>query len=226
MSGLAKFLEDEGLATAVIALVRHQAEEVRPPRALWVPFALGRPFGAAGDAPFQRRVLMALLDLFARPVGPVLEDFTCDAPPDGEDRNTLEHMAVDRDGSLIEEVDDLRPWHEASVARRGRTTVGASGLDAPGAARLLVSWLDGKTGSADVGLDMLRLASEDLKTYYMESAAAHSSAIDTAAVMSWFWARTAAGRVIRDVRAACLLSDNETLRDGGAYMFVPEGVND
>ncbi len=226
MSGLAKFLEDEGLATALIALVRRQAEEVGPPRALWVPFALGRPFGAAGHAPFQRRVLMALLDLFARPVGPVLEDFTGEAPPGREDRNILDRIVVNRDGPLVEEVDGLRPWYEASVARRGRTTLGASGLDAPGAARLLTAWLDGETGAEDVGLDLLRLASEDLKAYYMESAAAHTGAIDTAAVISWFWTQTAAGRVIRDVRSTCLSSDNKAFRDGGAYMFVPEDAND
>ena len=49
MSGLAKFLEDEGLATTLIALVREQAADVAPPRALWVPFELGRPFGAPDD---------------------------------------------------------------------------------------------------------------------------------------------------------------------------------
>ena len=219
-------MEDEGLATALIALVRRQAEEVRPPRSLWVPFPLGRPFGAAGNAPFQRRVLMALLDLFARPAGPVLEDFADEAPPDGEDRNVLDLLVVNRDGPLREEVDGLRPWYEMSVARRGRTTLGGSGMDAPGAARLLTAWLDGDAQAQGAGIDQLRLASEDLKAYYTESAVARTGAIDTEAVIAWFWARTAAGRIIRDVRLKCLSSDKTALRDAGAYMFVPEYVND
>ncbi len=219
-------MEDEGLATALIALVRRQAEEVRPPRALWVPFPLGRPFGAAGNAPFQRRVLTALLDLFDRRAGPVLEDFSEEAPPDGEDREVLDLLVVNRDGPLLEEIDRLRPWYEMSVARRGRTTLGGSGMDAPGAARLLTGWLDGEFQAHGTGIDRLRLASEDLKAYYMESAAAHTGATDTGAVIAWFWTRTAAGRIIRDVRSKCVSSDKAVLRDAGTYMFVPEYVND
>lgn len=219
-------MEDEGLATALVALVRRQAEEVRPPRALWVPFPLGRPFGTAGNAPFQRRVLMALLDLFSRPTGPVLEDFTEDAAPDGENRDILDLLVVNRDGPLREEVDRLRPWYEMSVARRGRTTLGGSGMDATGAARLLTAWLDGETQAQGTGIDQLRLASEDLKAYYMESAVARTGAIDTGAVIAWFWSRTAAGRIIRDVRSKCLSSDEAAIREAGTYMFVPEYVND
>ena len=51
MSGLAKYFEEEGLATTLIALVRGQAEAVAPPRALWVSFPLGRPFGVADGPP-------------------------------------------------------------------------------------------------------------------------------------------------------------------------------
>ena len=41
---------------------------------------LGRPFGAPNAPDFQRSVLRALLALFERPSGPVLEDFPDDAP--------------------------------------------------------------------------------------------------------------------------------------------------
>lgn len=213
------------MATVLIALVRRQAEEVRPPRALWVPFPLGRPFGAAGNAPFQRRVLMGLLDLFARPAGPVLEDFADEAPPEGENRDVLDHLVVNRNGPLLEEVDGLYPWYETSVARRGRTTLGGSGMDAPGAARLLTAWLNGEAMAEGAEIDQLRLASEDLKAYYMESAVAHTGATDTGAVVTWFWTATAAGRIIQDVRAKCLASDEAALRDAGSSMFVPEYVN-
>ena len=83
MSAIGHYLESEGIATASISLVREHTEVMQPPRALWVPFPLGRPMGVAHDPAFQRRVLRALLALFERPSGPVLEDFPEDAPADG-----------------------------------------------------------------------------------------------------------------------------------------------
>ena len=73
MSALSHFLESEGLSTTGISLVREHTEAMAPPRSLWVPFPLGRPLGAAGDAAFQHRVIAAALVLLDRPEGPVLE---------------------------------------------------------------------------------------------------------------------------------------------------------
>ena len=53
------------MATASISLIREQSEAVKPPRALWVPFALGRPLGAADDAEFQKRVMRAALGMLS-----------------------------------------------------------------------------------------------------------------------------------------------------------------
>ena len=61
MSALGHYLESEGLATASISLIRLHTEKIRPPRALWVPFELGRPLGVPDDPAFQTRVLRALL---------------------------------------------------------------------------------------------------------------------------------------------------------------------
>ena len=74
------YFEVEGLPTAQISLVRKHTVVIQPPRALWVPFDLGRPFGTPGEAAFQRRVISAALALFERESGPVLEDFPEDAP--------------------------------------------------------------------------------------------------------------------------------------------------
>ena len=81
MSALAHYLEEEGLATVAISLIRPQTEKTKPPRALWVPFELGRPFGPPSDAVFQLRVVLAALKLLERQDGPVLiEDFPDDDP--------------------------------------------------------------------------------------------------------------------------------------------------
>ncbi len=237
MSGLAKFLEDEGLATALVALVRGQAERVAPPRALWVTFPLGRPFGVPDDAAFQTRVLRATLALLDRAEGPVLEDFPEDAP----DRT------VDDDGqgwvcpvrfpkapaagegepldAALREIDELAPWYRAGLDRRARTTVGASGLPPADAARLLARWTDGTAREDTPGgmkpADALRLASEDLKAYYIEAATARPGPDAGEGVVAWFWTETAAADLIRALREACLAADDPAIRDVGDVMLAP-----
>ena len=72
MGALGHYLESEGIATTGISLVREHTEAMQPPRFLWVPFPLGRPLGAPGDAAFQHRVIRAALSLLEAPAGPVL----------------------------------------------------------------------------------------------------------------------------------------------------------
>jgi len=66
-------LERQGIATVAIQLLR----EVRPPRALFVPFPHGYPLGRPDDAAGQRRVIVSALSLLEDPslAPPVLRDF-------------------------------------------------------------------------------------------------------------------------------------------------------
>ena len=82
-------LERNGIATAVIQLLRSVAEKVRPPRALWVPFLHGYPLDAPGDPDRQHDVIDATLRMLENGVAepPVLVDFeppdrSADAPAD------------------------------------------------------------------------------------------------------------------------------------------------
>ena len=68
------------MATASISLIREQTERVRPPRALWVPFPLGRPLGIPGDTNFQLDVLRATLGMLSTATEPVIEDYPIEAP--------------------------------------------------------------------------------------------------------------------------------------------------
>ena len=69
-----------------ISLIRPQTENTKPPRALWVPFELGRPFGPPSDPQFQKRVILAALRLLERSKGPVvIEDFPDDDPRERPD---------------------------------------------------------------------------------------------------------------------------------------------
>ena len=87
MNALAHFLEEAGIATTGISLIREHSQRMRPPRLLWVPFPLGRPLGRPNDAAFQQRVIAAALALLDADSGPVLADFPEDSgsessPPD------------------------------------------------------------------------------------------------------------------------------------------------
>ncbi len=59
--------------TASITMLPEITAKIGPPRALEVPYPLGFPFGAAGDAGLQMRVLRRLLATAQRTDVPVLE---------------------------------------------------------------------------------------------------------------------------------------------------------
>ena len=81
MSTLAHVLEEAGLATVALGIVRGQLESTAPPRGLFVDFPLGRPLGKPGDAEFQHRVLAHAFSMLER-TEPGIEAFA-EAIPDG-----------------------------------------------------------------------------------------------------------------------------------------------
>jgi hypothetical protein len=95
--------------------VREHTEIVRPPRALWVTFELGRPLGIPDDPPFQRRVAKAALDLLARTDGPVLADYPEDVPEvtDFSGWACPINLAPSQVDSLAAEIDRLATWYDS-----------------------------------------------------------------------------------------------------------------
>jgi len=61
--------------TASVTMLPEITAAVRAPRALSVPWPLGFPLGAPGDAPLQREVLLRLLGLLGRDDVPLIESF-------------------------------------------------------------------------------------------------------------------------------------------------------
>jgi hypothetical protein len=55
LSGLAHYLEDKGLSIVVAALTRKHFIKMTPPRALWAPFEMIRPFATPKDIGLQQR---------------------------------------------------------------------------------------------------------------------------------------------------------------------------
>jgi hypothetical protein len=168
--------------------VREHTEIVRPPRALWVTFELGRPLGIPDDAPFQRRVVKAALDLLAHTDGPLVADYSEHAPEvtDFSGWACPISLAPSQTDSLAAEIDRMATWYDQSVARLGRTTVGVSGLDMPGAGTLVSRALDGELPDAQA----LKEAVDDLRAYYLEAASAFPDPGTSATRKKWFWDET------------------------------------
>ena len=220
-----------------ISLIREQTAAIRPPRALWVPFLLGRPFGAPGEPDFQRKVLRVLLSLFERSSGPVLEDFSEDAPaaqtrPD-EFACPVSFAPAPANGdglaqALRNEIAQLAPWYELAVRRRGRTTVGVSGMKVEEAASHAAAYLAAEPEPVTVdgvaaGVALKR-ACDDVKAYYYEAVAAQPGNLSPRAIDDWFWRETAAGKVFLALRESCLRSSDESLQPLGRLSLVPRAV--
>lgn len=238
MSAVGHYLEQNGIATTSISLVREHSEAMRPPRALWVPFALGRPFGAPDAPEFQRRVLLAALRLLEAPSGPVLQDFEEDAPGGVREQGTLscpvsfERSARPREGelarALLAEVAQLRPWHELARTRRGRSTFGVSGLSVNDAAAFVAAITDSgalEARAIEEGFALrLKRICDDLRAWYEEALAAQPGTPSRETLQDWFWERTAAGSAFFELQRICLQSGDKALQQFGTVQLVPRAV--
>lgn len=210
--------------------MRENTAYIRPPRALWVPFDLGRPLGVPNDAAFQLKVLRSVLALFERADDTViLEDFPDDAPGQGAPEN-MEGMVcpvplkkqagalpVDIVGNVVEEVDQLKPWAELFQTTNKRTSVGVSKMPLPDAIRFIGDVLT--TGQSDQVIKenwakTLRFATEDLRNYYLEAAAMRpGGAATTAERVNWFWGETSAGSLLLKLAPVCAKHEHLPLRE-------------
>lgn len=239
MGGLAHYFEEEGLPTTQISLVRMHTEAIKPPRSLWVPFEFGRPLGVPNDIPFQTRVLQSVLKLFEASNGPVLEDFPEDAPisdyagtgwacPVNLTKKETKLSSADQlRSSFKKEIIQLRSWYDLAVERRGRTTVGLSGLDIETIGDFLGGFIGGsipENPRKDVPLgNMLKYAVDDLKAYYFEAVTAQPSrpSPESNQLADWFWGETVAAQVILRIKESCASSDDELLQTVSLMFLVP-----
>ncbi len=233
MSAIGHYLESAGIATASISLVREHTEVMQPPRALWVPFPLGRPLGVPHNAAFQRKVLRALLGLFERHSGPVLEDFQEDAPPDpvwapadmqGEACPIFFDSPPEQAGELLsilrDELDQLAPWQTLAAQRRGASAFGLTGQTPAALAGQLVALTEASnTSSSD--WQAAKLAVDDLRTFYEEGAAIQPSPLAPAALAEWFYTRTQLSRLLHTLRQLGLAHEDATARQIADRMLIP-----
>ncbi len=242
MGALANFIERAGVATASISLIREQSESVRPPRALWVPFALGRPFGSAEDPEFQKEVIRAALGMLATATEPTIEDYPVEAPAEAEAGEWVCPVSfpVATDDSisarLVAEVTRLAPWSAETRASRGRTLFGVTGAtpdQVEAVARALGSIAE--TGNLseppEEGIQwqfdmpvLVRHLADDLRTFYHEAIAAQPGpgAPNHAALNDWIFGSTALGEALQAV-AVHLTEEASPLSMLVRGLLIPEG---
>jgi hypothetical protein len=234
-------MEDEGMSTAGISLIRPHTETIKPSRALWVPFQLGRPLGPPDDAAFQKRVLVALLELLEAPAGPVLEDFPEDEPEsdaitvlscpvnftrDAEASGDADEMLA----AFHREITTMRPWYDMSVNKRQRTTVGVSGIALEDLGDFIYAFVRGEPPENprdDLPLaNTLKLAVEDLKSYYNEGITAQpgQEQASSKVLQDWFWDETVGGKVLLSLMKVCTASDDKTMQMMGSHFIAPGDV--
>lgn len=211
---LARALEREGVATTSISMVREHTEKIKPPRALFVPFPFGHALGRPEDPVLQHHVLRAALDLLAEPAGPVLRDFPDEAEPAVEPPAPVQASAIAPAAAIPDdpalETAQMRQYHEQWLTRSGgRTIFGLTGIPATrfrGVVRFLQAFAAGQDADLDerpVELPLpnfVRYCADDWKALYFEGRLAMKPGAGGDEIARWFWAETAAGQVLRQVR--------------------------
>ena len=232
------------MPTVSISLIREHTEKIKPPRALWVPFELGRPLGAPDEPAFQLDVVRAALRLLESERGPVLEDYPHDAPkgaeggqpwacpvalPSPKPAETEADAFRDR---LLNEVSLLRSWYDEAVRSRGRSAVGLSGLRSDAVdemASFLAGFAAGESpvppeGASEEMPVLLRFLADDLKAYYFEAATAQPGrASPTGTELNdWLFGETVFGDVLYRLRDRLAASEDvgEKAVVGGIIPFA------
>ena len=209
---IAREIEQAGVSTTSISMVRQHTERVKPPRALFVPFPFGHPLGKPHDPAGQLAVMRAALALLERPSGPVLEDYSEDVF-EGQDINLPQAASVNRSAPRHEigfELSQLRPYYEQRRHAHGRTNVGLTGVR-PGRfsalVRLLEAYARGEDQpdipewNRDAPLpQFVRWAADDLKAFYLEARMQQHPSDSFQELNRWLWEDTALSQLLVGVR--------------------------
>ena len=219
-------------------MIREHTEKIKPPRALWVSFDLGRPLGVPNNPKFQISVLKHALNLLETAARPVLEDFPGDAPDTSEIPLQIACPVNFRSrtgqissiGKMFDDFSDeviqMRTWYDLAVEKRQRTTTGVSGLSPEEASEYLSAFAKGEPAEIKMKnssmADSIRMATEDLKAYYFEAVTAQpGQPTDSTSLANWFWGETVAATVINHLRQMCLESGDNELEMLGKFILVP-----
>ena len=121
----------------------------------------------------------------------------------------------------------LRPWYDLAVKKRGRTTVGVSGLNLDMIGDFISAFLEGgmsENPRKDLPLGLvLKLAVDDLKAYYFEAVSAQPGQAlpGSDRFADWFWGETVAGKMLLAVKQSCTKSNDPMLQTAAMRLLIP-----
>lgn len=224
MSVIAHWIENAGISTVVIGLVKEHLVKIKPPRALWVPFELGRPIGAPRDPAFQTKVLRTALEMTSRQLTTaVLDDFDGEDPRANPDEQ-WRAPAIQRTDKVTREVNALLPAHKRFVDKYNRTSIGVAGINIDDSATLMEALaVNDPTHSPRSDTSptlMARYIIDDLKSFYFEAALASGSP-NSEQLQQWFWQQTHLGAEIQRLRQRWMSSDIRKLNIVGERFLIP-----
>jgi hypothetical protein len=231
VSGLAHYFERSGIPAVAISLIRQHTQRMKSPRALAVPFELGRPFGAPDAPDFQRKVLLAALKLLERTDGPILEDFP-DAPPARDEAEgwacpidlTRTEAPTELD-ALKAEIALLKPWYDEAGRARGRRLDGLTKQAPDVLAQFLLTFRDNPDADGPLhgvpSIRMAKLAADDLRNFYYQAALARPGGVSDVKLADWFFGSTQMGDLFLQIRARYAQSDNDVLQRLATLQLVP-----
>ena len=227
MCGLAHILESHSFSTVLVGFVREHIEIIKPPRALWLNFPMGRPMGKPNDPDYQKKIIRSAFELLEKKAGPVLEDFPDIIPvKDGRMGYALPVDLVMK-VSEIGDVDILLSEAQLEISSmyqdyllakkfRGRTTVGASEMEIKELAPFVASFVKGEKpnnpGKGVTAIPQLKLVVEDLNAYYTETRMHRDDIDDFEVLGKWFWEESKVGKLILALEAVSLESNDKVLR--------------
>jgi hypothetical protein len=219
-------LEEAGMSTIAISLIREHTVAIKPPRAVFVPFPLGLPLGHPGNAVEQQAVLDLAFSTLDAAEGPVLVEYVDPGAPEAGSplqASDVEVTAAARELDLATEVTLMRRYWEQRYAATGRTAVGLTGIPPPrfrGIVRFLQTFLTDETADTPdrpAGTPIptfIRLCVEDLRVLYAEARLQSHPHESSSERQRWLLGETALGVFLRQLKDRMEASDDPKIKAG------------
>jgi hypothetical protein len=222
---IARVLEERGLSTVALSLVREHSVRIKAPRAVWVPFPFGISVGHRNDVREQRAVLDLAFSTLAATEGPVLLDFVAADRAERAAPIQASGVEVEAQARTIDFAAEVEATRDRMLQRADQhPKTGLSGID-PHDFGALARWLEryaageesdfpGRPVDVEL-LPFIRFAVEDLRVMYALDRMHASPDESSDDRQLWLLGSTAFGIFLRTLRDYLEASDDPKVQAAG-----------